>query len=67
MTITISGFALLVLILAMTAPEALLFPFFAVWFVWDMATSIVAAIWDLAVSVLKAIFYGGGANGGGEK
>jgi hypothetical protein len=76
MTVTISGFGLLILLLALTAPEVLLFPFVAVWVVWDLTTSTVGAFWDLAVSVVKAIFGGGGAggegggggaNGGGEK
>jgi hypothetical protein len=68
MTVTISGFGLLILLLALTAPEVLLFPFVAVWVVWDLATSTVGAFWDLAVSVAKAVWgMVFGTGGGGEK
>lgn len=67
MTITISGFGLLILLLALTAPEVLLFPFAAAWALWDLARSFVVAIWDLTVDVAKAVWKMiCGTNGKGE-
>lgn len=56
MTITISGFGLLILLLALTAPEVLFLPFAAAWLVWDLTCDCVKAIWDLTCDLTRAIF-----------